>query len=180
MVLPVRTKLISQKDHQIYLGTFIQNSTSMIISDPSFELSGPSMFGETYQLNNVKPGTYHCWTIQSNLTFENLEDPGHTFSNLENTCLICLNQQYLDFKLNWKRITDVPVETGQAGIYDLQAYHPNKEDWYDLNNLKTASPIGAGLVPSGVVSSAGGGDGTYEAYAALSNNQVVAVKINFN
>ena len=163
---------IYRKDNLRYLGQFEQTSNSMIISDPTFEDSGDSLFGETFYLENVLPGLYDSWVVKSELIYQN-------YSRLDNTYLLAIHYQYVTQTFDWKKITKVPVDTGQAGIYDSEYYCADDEKWYDMNSQIILTDLGAGVLPHGVVSHSGPGDGVYTAYAAYVNEKVIAVCINF-
>lgn len=93
---------------------------------------------------------------------------------------------------------DVGVDSGQAGIYDLDEFKGGQDNygeggWYDDNcdiTLERKNPnapecgsvCGAGVLPdkSGVVSSSGYGDGGYKCYIYKNKlDQVEAIMIDF-
>jgi len=98
----------------------------------------------------------------------------------------------------WKRANfEVGVDSGQAGIFDLEHYQneadardykwqskssplTGRSGWYDMCADKTLSRLGAGVIPFGCVSSSGFGDGGYNCeYRTDDNDQVVSVRIVF-
>lgn len=102
---------------------------------------------------------------------------------------------------SWERLKgSVGVDSGQAGIYDMAHYRDDKviiedpkfsrgdeeetgERWYGANCDRTCGDdckVGAGIIPHGVVSSSGDGDGGYAAYVKKNEDrQVVGVIIDF-
>jgi len=83
------------------------------------------------------------------------------------------------------------VDSGQMSIVDANEYRRDciavlegegltGEPWYDMCCEKTLSADGYGLLPGGVVSSTGYGDGCYDTVMGLdSDGKVVSVKITF-
>ncbi len=78
---------------------------------------------------------------------------------------------------------EVGVDSGQAGLFDERHYHddtifgiapdPSAEEgelWYDTCCNVTLSSMSAGVIPHGVVSSSGYGDGGYVAVKHLSRS----------
>jgi hypothetical protein len=60
---------------------------------------------------------------------------------------------------------EVGVDSGQAGVFDDARYPTDPDDtsFYDKCCRLTGSPLRAGVLPFGVVSSSGFGDGGYAA-----------------
>jgi hypothetical protein len=102
----------------------------------------------------------------------------------------------------WEKLPfSVGVDSGQAGIFDFSHYRDDsvvKEayrltkthigqdregsggDWYGMCCDRTLSFYKWGLIPYGVVSSSGLGDGMYSAFAVKNDEgEVIAVKIIF-
>ncbi|AYV85836.1 MAG: hypothetical protein Satyrvirus50_2 [Satyrvirus sp.] len=103
---------------------------------------------------------------------------------------------------NWEICDDISIDSGQAGIYDLSYYrndnntegcqlanyiinhtHEKGNKWYAMNcsvtGLKYRS-IPAGIIPNGVVSSSGYGDGCYNVYVTKQKQKIIGIKINFS
>lgn len=199
MSKPISARLIGRNDQTIYLGYFEQTGESMIVGDPTYPFTGSNVpevdvgtrvSGDIWSttpffLDNVMPGIYQCWSVKSNLTYQAEEDPYNVFNRLDNTAVWCIHNNYVNiFNQKWEEITQVPVDSGQAGIYDANQDYGGgdgeDQEWYDLNSSITTTDIGAGVLPSGVVSSSGGGDGIYTAYAGYDGETVIAVWIDFN
>lgn len=89
---------------------------------------------------------------------------------------------------------EVGVDSGQAGIFDASHYRddsviPNSESttaaepgemWYQRCCDLTRLPLSAGVLPYGVVSSSGFGDGSYDCFICRNEyGQIVRVEIEF-
>ena len=74
----------------------------------------------------------------------------------------------------------VGVDSGQAGVFDAEHYKPKNKNWYYDCCDKTLSNEQAGIIPYGVASSSGCGDGTYKCtYGVDNNGEIVKVCIKF-
>lgn len=154
----------------VELGSFDVTGTKIRVSDPCYE-PGTWCAGE---INNIKPGKWEAavvrsdegpWGIRNAVLIARHTDGGPAF----------FSEAVPD--RTWGLLTiDVGVDSGQAGIYDAAHYQddtvcagqktePNYgSPWYNVNCDCTMSGIGAGVIPYGVVSSSGYGDGSYAAY----------------
>ena len=183
------------------LGSFDQTTDSMIISDPCYsfeENSNPFAGGE---LNNVMPGKYNAYIMAVNKG-----DWG-----IRNKFLMAVHESFADRKtFDWiSSKFHVGVDSGQAGIYDAKYFRDDslcspelieykymgvvskwiysKEEkgdaWYAINCVKTLDEGGpsAGIIPYGVVSSSGFGDGIYHCEYAIDKDtsKIIAVRITF-
>ena len=95
---------------------------------------------------------------------------------------------------------EVGVDSGQAGIFDRKYFRDDKVakdayrltekdicggdkekggEWYSLCCDRTLSFYSWGIIPYGVVSSSGYGDGGYVAEAVMRDGEAIAVKITF-
>jgi len=97
----------------------------------------------------------------------------------------------------WEHLPiDVGVDSGQCGIFDFSHYRDDKvvegayrltkssigadDEWYGLCCDRTLSFYKWGIIPYGVVSSSGCGDGSYDAYAVKNAaGDAIAIKIVF-
>lgn len=100
----------------------------------------------------------------------------------------------------WERLpADIGVDSGQCGIFDMKHFRDDKVaeeaprltktdigrgdgeeggEWYNLCCDRTLSFYSWGLIPYGVVSSSGVGDGSYDAFVSRNAaGEVIAVKI---
>jgi hypothetical protein len=98
------------------------------------------------------------------------------------------------FGAGWKRENfEVGVDSGQAGIFDGGHYKEDKvvegiefennfaEPWYNVCCDVTLADRGAGVIPFGVVSRSGFGDGGYTCYTIRNEiGWVIAVMIDFH
>jgi hypothetical protein len=90
----------------------------------------------------------------------------------------------------------ISVDSGQAGIFDLNSYKNDScvkdvervhnqticedEPWYSICCDRTLSKFQWGVIPNGVVSSSGYGDGTYEvSYFVDKDGNAVRIEIDF-
>ena len=92
---------------------------------------------------------------------------------------------------------EVGVDSGQAGIFDMAHYRDDRsaqaverlsreticpeEPWYSLCCDRTSgSEMGAGVIPHGVVSSSGFGDGSYRCFTQRDcAGYIIAIRIVF-
>jgi hypothetical protein len=89
---------------------------------------------------------------------------------------------------------EVGVDSGQAGLFDASHYQddsiiPNPKPriysapsdiWYSHCCDITRSPLGAGVLPYGVVSSSGFGDGGYDCFICRNEyGQIIRAEIEF-
>jgi hypothetical protein len=181
-----------------YLGSFIQKTHKIVVSDPCNQPYSKSKKGDllNVSVNNVKTGKWHTWLLFDDRILANKE-------------LIAISEIISDDNkypnnLQWKKHNDtISVDSGQAGIYDFGYYRDdtniinyeifnfgkiNNEilsesggKWYGMNchitcNLKYS----AGIIPNGVVSKSGFGDGSYDLFTILSkSNEIIGIKIVF-
>lgn len=90
---------------------------------------------------------------------------------------------------------DVGVDSGQAGIFEEQYYKDDSvvegvermaeeiicedDPWYSICCDRTLCSENAGVMPYGVVSSSGYGDGCYSCSTITENGEIVAIMIDF-
>ena len=176
----------SLKYFVVTIGSFIQKSDKMFVSDPSYEFipeeheMGSKLMKLNLVIPNVLAGTYDViLRIKTNEREKNAE-------------LVCIHQSFLKdngsmplYKYPWEKQDDeIGVDTGQAGIYDLKYYGENEEngnnDWFEMNTRLTAKPTDyAGAMEHGAVSTAGNGDGIYPVYVIKNDSKIVGIKIVF-
>jgi len=166
--------------NNIQLGNFELTSGQLVISDPCYELNRDTIIMGV--LDNVLNGT---WVGQVGKT--EVRDWGEACSKL--TAFHSSVAEQVEY-LEWVKCSFiVGVDSGQAGIFDINKYRipdcdvqetDTDSDWYLSCCDITESGHEAGVLDGGVVSHTGMGDGTYGAYIATNNdNQVIAVKIIF-
>lgn len=192
------------KATQFYkLGQFNQQSTSMVVTDPSYE---DLILGVIH--NNVRPGVWHAFLkrflyLDKQLNIRDQRNAGlyifhdsvytYNYGAPDQTKIDAMLAQ-----LRYEDDGDVSVDTGQAGFYDLKFFnqdnsvklmpvHPfdvgnNKESrFYAANMYATEIGLEANVLPYGVVSRSGWGDGSYIAsfYTQRKTNDVVAATLEF-
>ncbi|OAB36515.1 DUF4241 domain-containing protein [Paenibacillus glacialis] len=168
----------------IKLGNFELNSGQLVVSDPCYELNKDTIIMGV--LDNVLNGT---WLGQVEKT--EVRDWGEACSKL--TAYHNSVAEQVEH-LEWVKCSFiVGVDSGQAGIFDINKYRiPDSDvqdtdtntdtdsDWYLSCCDITESGHEAGVLDGGVVSHTGMGDGTYGAYIAKNqDNQIIGVKIVF-
>lgn len=146
------------------IGTFEVDSSVMVVSDPCYSI-GTWM---TEEIWGVKPGTWHA-SIET-------EDTGDIFG-VRIWKLHAVHSDYIDKVDGLREINhgEFGVDSGQAGIFDYKHYQDNNDaagmsyehfvgkPWYDLCcTLTMRTEHDVGVLPHGVVSCSGLGDGLYE------------------
>lgn len=193
--------IIDQK--YIYLGSFDIDNNKIVISDPSYEFDEKTYKHDTWKLNalisNAKKGKWQAWLYQ-----HNYKKGGKRNAVLYAIHASIINENDTPDKIKnqkWEKIMDLGVDTGQIGIHDINHFRNdldanNKklaeyikpddmkdpgEKWYAMVCAVTYNdnPSNAGIIPYGVVSSSGWGDGIYELYSLTNENNVIGLKIIF-
>ena len=163
---------------------FLVESGTLIVSDPCYEKDGELQA----VIDNVFNGPWEMETICS--------DEG-TFGNRVSV-LIATAVGSVCREKDWKHVdADIPVDSGQAGIFDLKYFKDDnvvrhiellnkdeviceEEPWYSLCCDRTLGEEKAGVVPFGAVSSSGYGDGCYSCFICKNKDgKVIGVKIVF-
>ncbi|OAB48036.1 DUF4241 domain-containing protein [Paenibacillus antarcticus] len=166
----------------IQLGDFEITSGQIVVSDPCYELNRDTIIMGV--LDNVLNGT---WVGQVGKM--EVRDWGEACSKLSAFHSSVAEQME---HLEWVKCSFiVGVDSGQAGIFDINKYRISDSDvqetdtdtdnaWYLSCCDITESGHEAGVLDGGVVSHTGMGDGTYGAYMATNQqDQVIGVKIVF-
>jgi hypothetical protein len=170
---------------KFFLGTFQNVSGTFIVSDPCYEIGKIFIQG---QLENVQIGDWFAEIIKF------VDDEDYEAIAEITVKHVSINEKD-DKDINWNKCNFVVgVDSGQAGIFDKQYYncedysskHPEcKNDfgeskWYYACCDITESDEQAGIIPHGVVTRSGYGDGAYECYSNINNdNKINAIKIIF-
>jgi hypothetical protein len=161
------------------LGKFDVITGTVVLSDPCYEING----GCQQVIENILPGTWECKIL------------GWDGRVAE---LMARHSTNVGRNAKW---TEGPgkigVDSGQAGIFDEAHYRDDavedgvarigpdvicpEEPWYSLCcDRSLNSKSGAGVIPFGVVSSSGYGDGEYSCYIQRDKKvQVIGIKIVF-
>ena len=164
------------------LGEFEVVSGKLAVSDPCYN-TDVWCRGE---LENVMNGTWHASAVEL-----------YTGSwGRRIARLIAVHENYADEKMSKGQCMgfDVGVDSGQAGLFDASHYrddtvipnHENLKDkepseiWYDHCCNITLSPLSAGVLPYGVVSSSRYGDGSYDCFVCRNEyGQIIRAEIEF-
>ncbi len=200
-LLPIYTSIIYEKEFFGYwdnanttwervrvdlieLSNFENKSGEFIISDPCYKLGDKGQI----RLENVETGIWDGYV-------EKIE---HKLFGNRVAILFCINRKFIkssnEFeKFNWQmHDSKIYVDSGQAGIFEAIHYQDesiidvepifecNHSKWYRTCCDKTMSDIRAGILPYGIVSSSGLGDGNYSvSFVRNSLGKIVAIKIDF-
>lgn len=164
---------------RIEIGTFEVVTGKVVVSDPCYEI-GTWCQGV---LENVREGAWRCHVLRSDDRVAELI-LGHS------------SGQAVSKRWN-KESFDVGVDSGQAGVFDAAHYRDDaatqgvsriaqevicrEEPWYSICCDRTlGNESGAGIIPFGVVSSSGYGDGSYRCYTRKdAAGCVVGIRIVF-
>ena len=162
----------------------------VVVSDPCYTMPTWCQI----VVNDVLPGEY-----LSSVEMVDLNEWG-TRSNT----MVAIHKDYLGAKLRFSEYPGtVGVDSGQAGIFDFNSYRNDEvaesittpesnfclgdyskdesggEKWYEKMCKFTLSEQSWGVYDSGIVSSSGVGDGSYDLYVAKIDKKVVALAIDF-
>lgn len=155
----------------VSLGTFETTGTKLIVSDPGYDLDTARDFGAI--LTNCQSGTWQAEVIIKTFAPHSISQVFElraTHSSVEDPAT-----------LNWERQNrGIGVDTAQAGVYDLAHFHDHSlvpqdikwtfrggrpaipEDlWYSYCCELTGSKLEGSVLPFGVVTRSGEGDGRY-------------------
>lgn len=167
---------------EIELGSFEVVSGKLVISDPCYD-RGIWCAGT---LENVRNGE---WNAKAD--YVEVEDWGRRVAKLTAWHQDCPSDASLTRR---GTLFEVGVDSGQAGIFDDRYYQDGTilplpktytaEDvravWYSHCCEITLARLQAGVLPYGVVSSSGFGDGGYDCVQYLTDSgEVVKVEIEF-
>ena len=178
-----------QESNVIFLGNFHLTQPVARISDPCYDK-------DTWCAGTVKGCEVGEW--KSNVISFDEGEWGNRNGYLV-ACVSRLDSIPDPHDSRWSHLEiDVGVDSGQAGIFDEKFYKDDDsikgverldedgevicedEPWYSICCDRTLQKKGAGVIPYGVVSSSGYGDGGYDAYAIKdSMGEVIALMIDF-
>lgn len=171
------------------VGSFVIESGQVVAKDPGYNIMNGSIFSD--MIIPVENGTWNTYIKYSTEQIFRISE------------LIVCNQKFEDKIKNgkWKKITEVDVDTGQAGIFDVKYFRDDSvvdstfklasyvkiidkgDKWYSMccattYDEKIKNYLG-GAIPFGAVSSSGYGDGTYNVYGISVGKNIVALQIVF-
>lgn len=162
-----------------YLGEFECVSGTLRVSDPCYEDLKTWCSG---QLLKCKIGKWKAF-----VQYSNEDDWGLR------VCKLMISSMY-NFEIIpplHRTNFQVGVDSGQAGFFDLKHFndssiavlteHPltGENAWYDMCCEKTLGAEQAGIIPYGVVSSSGYGDGGYTCKYSKMNSEIIYAEIVF-
>lgn len=164
------------------LGEFKIVSGKMAVSDPCYK---PDVWCRG-ELENVMNGTWYASAVEV-----------YTGSwGRRIARLIAVHENYIGERMSKGQCAgfEVGVDSGQAGLFDDSHYQddsiiPNPKPrffgepsdiWYSHCCDITLSPLSAGVLPYGVVSSSGFGDGGYDCFICRNEyGQIIRAEIEF-
>ena len=153
---------------RFFVGSFnIAKGEGIMVTDPCYQ-------GGDKEINNVKPGIWLCY-VERVETDNGWGKRNITLSAVHETIANNIGVMSVPFG-------NIGVDSGQAGMYALRGWQENRpsEDDYDRVCVTTLSTtIHAGMVEYGVTSSSGFGDGGYELYGRIDDEQVVGLEVVF-
>lgn len=133
------------------LGTFEISSGNIVVSDPCNPLS----LDFNVKTDKAKPGIWHATIVQ--------KDMGEY--GIRNAYLLACHDDYLntDRELVVTVDGDFGVDSGQAGVFDVEHYLENDNAWFDnITEHTINTPNRADVVDHGAVARSGFGDGMYK------------------
>ena len=163
----------------------IKLSGEVMISDPCYSIG---TWCQT-KVSNVLPGTY--------LANANRQDLGEWGQRIMS--LVVIHEDYVGKNKRWYALSDIGVDSGQAGIFDMASYRNDAiaeeiespeidfvlpirqdgDDWYTKMCKFTLGGKGWGSYDGGIVSSSGMGDGMYAVYVLKDKKKIVGISIDF-
>ncbi|KAH0792398.1 DUF4241 domain-containing protein [Histomonas meleagridis] len=171
----------------VFIGEFEILSGNIIATDPCFSLKDilkQEFFSGNYMIQNAKKGKWLAYVVYK------------PYSGWGTIChqLCAIHSSVKDemASLKWTLKHGLDVESGQAGIFDIQYYEKNEiaakieeplcpdRPWYSVCcDLTLNTPYGAGVLLGGCVSSSGMGDGGYNCYVSTEKGEIQGVDIVF-
>lgn len=164
----------------------IQLGESVMVSDPCYTIPTWCQI----KVDGVLPGKYYAFVRRLDD-----RDWGNRISGLS-----VVHEDYLNHDLKFRRSTGVVgVDSGQAGIFDLNTYRNDQiaesitggadftlgradqpgDVWYEKMCRMTLSDSSWGMYDTGVVTSSGLGDGSYDLYTSKVDKKIVALHIDY-
>lgn len=176
----------------VALGTFELTTSRLVVADPGYDVEEVKSQGLGTLLTNCRTGTWNAHVVIKE--FDPLKFP------LTAELQVWHTNEISPLALHWQRQKgSIAVDTGQAGVYDRAHFHDHglvpantkwtvgrpgpadpKDLWYSYCCELTIKKKEGGVIPHGVVTSAGAGDGAYEFYIARDKSgAIVGVWIRF-
>ncbi len=161
---------------------FLIESGEVVVSDPCYGIDTWCLI----KLDNIQNGSWYAtttsedcggWGIRTMTLHAYLVKPtiDDLFSRMD------YEDRLRNTDLQWELVEgSIGVDSGCAGIFDKAHFQdPAYEDWTGEMGGVTFSEYGWGLVPYGVVSRSGYGDGMYNLYKKTFEGKIVALKVDF-
>lgn len=169
--------------------------TNVMVSDPCYQVGTWCQ----KELKNVLPGEYTPFVHES--------DQGGWGRRVN--LLMVVKNEYIGVSLKWnkQRGVDIGVDSGQCGFFDINGYRNDEmaktittglPDWMDQERLEEPGELFYGKMcyltnnddnptqrygsyESGVVSSSGFGDGSYDLYVARNEKrQIIGIAVHYS
>ena len=163
------------------IGEFEISSGKVFVTDPCYYPPQPFLNNPR---DNVQKGKWLAYVI-----YKSYGDWG-----TRDHQLYAIHSSVADKKdsLEWKESGFVGVDSGQAGIFDVDYFNKNEiaaklekplrpdAPWYSTCcNLTLDTPYSAGVLIGGCVSSSGLGDGGYKFYISTCDGKIQGITIVF-
>lgn len=151
------------------IGNFECNSGKLLATDPCYE---KGIWCQVI-IENARAGTWRAFAKMND------SDWGTRVAELH-----AYHKAITPHVRDWCHLKGlVGVDSGQAGIFDMATFPDNKgrhfsDPWYKTC-CDTTSEGQAGVIPGGVVSRSGFGDGAYDIFVSERQGKVEAIRIVF-
>ena len=169
----------------ICIGSFEQTIGTIIISDPSYSPSSKHFLGIAGEIKNVKPGTYYAVieVIKSEKRNAALYIFHEDYFSAKKGILSAktFSEIYEQFNYKTTKKQNISVDAGMAGFYDKKFFegYDNLEWYEDVVDHILKNPKRALILPYGVISDSGYGDGSYDYFTAKIDGKVVSAFVWF-
>lgn len=157
----------------LYLGSIEFPSGKMVVSDPSYQRGTWCMLED----EPVGKGQWHVHVVTT-------DEEG--WGRRPARIVLTREKDKLSADFGEKLKADIGVDSGQAGIFDSEIYHNDEKAVAPFSDLRPEEPWSSmclqrtmdtadlcGLVPNGVVSLSGFGDGSYRLWKLKKGRRVV-------
>ena len=174
------------------VGKFIVETSKVYITDPIYDYENEDFGGLTI---DVKSGEWQGYVLKTNDKYTKIME------------LIAYRVDVDKRDLETVKLGSIAVDSGQAGIFDAKYFKDDDnvgdkklakydqffanekgEKWLrmceyasgDYANYKTKElKLPCDVIPNGIVSASGYGDGNYDVYAGYDNNEITYLMISF-
>jgi len=160
---------------------FTVNSGKVTIQDPCYDASEYENLYQVCYQTKAKKGEWKSEAI----TTDDTQGWGRRVCKLQ-ACHSDYNLHSSNHEVTKRKYSNLGVDSGQLGIFDLSTFQPPSRNSYDdLESYYrkacelTLSQDQWGVLENGVVSSTGYGDGNYDVQLDYINDEIVAVFVTF-